>query len=159
MKFRFVFVLVVVLYALSGCGNNQRSSGSYSNERLKTAEELRQELKDVESQDPTSYLIVENTSMKENVIREATLFKDKKTDGWIVKGNIISNATEATYKDVTLDVVMYTQTDTEVGRESFVVYTYVGPKETVPFSLKVNAPNSCKSYRVTLTGASVAYNK
>lgn len=159
MKFLRSFLLIYSLATilLSSCSNNQQQN--YSTNSPKTTEEIKLELENKELQEPTLYLEAKNTSMNENVIQEATLFKNKKTDGWIVKGDIVSSATLATFKDVVLEVKLFSQTETEIDSKIFTLYDYFGPRESKPFSLKVNAPSACKSYHISIIEATPANKK
>jgi hypothetical protein len=61
-----------------------------------------------------------------------------------IEGTVTNNATVAKYKDVVVEVVFYTETDTELQRERYVIYDYFPPHETKNFELKVEIPSGAK---------------
>lgn len=123
----------------------------------KTPEELRAELLIQEESTPTSYVTVgDSTSIIPNKIKDAGLFSEAQYDGWLVSGVIKNTATIARFKDVVLTVTLYSQTQTIIDRQNFIIYEYFEPNSIKPFSLKINAPQATNTYHVTVNSATAA---
>lgn len=54
---------------------------------------------------------------------------------WTINGTIVSN-TNQVFKDVKIEVVYYSKTNTEIGKETYTVYEFVSPTQSPEFSLK-----------------------
>jgi len=61
-----------------------------------------------------------------------------------IEGTVTNNATVAKFKDVVVEVIFYSETDTELTTERYVIYDYFPPHETKNFQLKVEIPNGAK---------------
>jgi len=121
----------------------------------KSPEEIKRELKYKESRDPTSYLEVES-SLKNN-IKKGGLFKKQKVDGQIVSGTIKNKATMATFKDVVVELRFYSQTDTEIGKQRFVVYENYPPNSEKSFRYKMEMPSATDSFSANVVDAKPVY--
>lgn len=73
----------------------------------------------------------------------------------VIEGYIMNTATKATYKDVVIEFVFYTKTDSELSREKRVFYEYYTPGQKRDFKLRIKTPRSTEkvNWRVVSAGA------
>lgn len=140
---------------------NDNLTEEESPEIEKTPEELRAELKISEESAPLEYLSCGQVRMtpQERQTRSAGLFHDAEyePDGAIFRGTIINNATLGRFKDAKIKIQFYSQTNTLIEEQSYVIYEYIEPQSTTEFSFKTESyPEAYDSFRVGLVGASVA---
>ncbi len=62
-----------------------------------------------------------------------------------IDGIIHNTATVTTYKDVVIDVVFYSKTNTEIGREQYTIYDFFVPNSKKGFKLKVKNYSNVES--------------
>ena len=127
--------------------NSTNSSSSQNNDfqsspKQKTADDLRDELYRKEMKKPKDFLSV---SYKLNY----KVFSGKDE----IIGTIYNNASMATFKDVYLTVIYSTNTNTELSRETFVVYDYVYPGSSKDFNIKTFSPEGTKKIGVYVKSA------
>ncbi|MBC8033256.1 MAG: hypothetical protein H7Y03_03865 [Chitinophagaceae bacterium] len=110
----------------------------------KSPEELRKDSLVQERSHPENYLIQEGRWRK-NIIGQTVL-----------EGTITSKATVADFKDVQLQVVWLTKTNTELRTNIYPVFEYFAAGKTVPYKIKAVAPSGTSNIRVTVhTAAAV----
>jgi hypothetical protein len=141
-----IFISIIIIIA--SCGSNRKQ---------KSPEELKMELKAQERANPTQYLSITESTMTANKIREAGLFRDAEYDGWIIKGSILSSATLAKFKDVVINVELYSQTGTVIEEKDYVIYEFYEPGTIKSFSLKINTPEATNKYNVSIKSATATY--
>lgn len=162
----FMFVLLAAIL-FSACESNHQYENFNDNlteespEIEKSPEELRAELKISEENSPLEYLSCGQVRMtpQERQTRSAGLFHDAEyePDGAIFRGTIINNATLGRYKDAKIKIEFYSQTNTLIEEQSYVIYEYLEPQSTTSFSFKTESyPQAYDSFRVGLVEASVA---
>lgn len=169
MKLFIGLLLFMSLFTLTNCERNHPSNyfrdelteHEPAPESYKSPEELRMELKSSEEAEPMSYLECGRVTMypQEIKTRRAGLFHDAeyKPDGAIFKGSIKNKATLGRYKDARIKILFYSQTNTLIEAQSYVIYEYLEPQSTTEFSFKTETyPEAYDSFQVELTGASVA---
>lgn len=169
MKLFINLLLFAILFTLTNCETNPESNNfrdeftedSLEPEIEKTPEELRAELKVKEEKSPLDYLSCGQVYMtpQERQTRSAGLFHDAEyePDGAIFKGTISNNATLGRFKDPKIKIRFYSQTNTLIDEQLYVIYEYVNPQSTISFSFKTESyPQAYDSFRVELVGASVA---
>ena len=156
----FAFAIIINYYPFQSANNpenNNQSVGSpvsnsttdinatYSSPppKPKTPEELKQELKSDEQNHPGNYLSV-HYSYKYKVY----------SNRFQIDGTLTNSATVATFKDVILSVSYYTQTNTFLKTEDYVVYKYVYPNGNTSFSLNVEVPSGGKKVNIKVKTAS-----
>jgi hypothetical protein len=113
-----------------------------SRQSVKTESELRQDLSSKEGRNPKNYLSVDY-----DLSYKVLSGEDK------ITGTIYNTATMATFKDVVLTVSYSTQTNTSLGKENYVIYDYVYPGSSVPFTIKTYSPQGTKKIGVTIKSA------
>lgn len=118
-------------------GNNYSQSS-----RQKSADDLREELYIKEKKNPKDYLSV-TFDLNYRVLSG----KDE------IRGTIYNYATMATFKDVELTVTYSTNTNTELSRETFIVYDYVYPGSSTSFNIKTYSPEGTKKIGVSIKSA------
>lgn len=116
------FLLVVFLY---GCDT---SSGS-----AVTHHEARMSIEQEEALYPQNYLLADGT------YRESFLGGE-----FVIKGNIFNQATHVDYKDVVIEINYYSQTETLIDTERYVLYKHFPTNHTIPFELRVKKPAAAK---------------
>lgn len=62
-----------------------------------------------------------------------------------INGIIHNKATVTTYKDVVIDVIFYSKTNSEINREQYTIYDFFGPNTQKEFKLKVNNYSNVQS--------------
>jgi predicted component of type VI protein secretion system len=130
---------------------------SCKQERIKSPEELKMELKAQEDQNPTQYLKLNSVKLNRNKIKEAGFFSSAKYDGFLINGNVLNSATIAKYKDLTLTVEFFSKTNTLLDSKNYTIFEYYEPNSSKDFQLKVYPPNSMANYNVTIFGANNTY--
>lgn len=110
--------------------------------REKTPEELRQELEIMEKENPLKYL-------KASLTRRKNLLGEN-----VFEGTISNNASTATFKDITVNVVYLSKTRSVIGYHDFIVYETIGPKQTVEIKkAKFFPPSDTDEYKVDIVSA------
>jgi|LauGreDrversion4_2_1035121.scaffolds.fasta_scaffold252270_1 hypothetical protein len=155
MRFTNSILLLVFCLFMFSCGD---SSGLITGEssRVKTPEELREELRKQEMNSPSQYVQLEGVTMKRNLVREAGWFRSAEYDGSVVEGSIKNTASIARFKDVVIVVEFYSKTETQIGQKEFVLYEYYEPNSNKNFRLKVYPPSEMGSYHVSIKNATPA---
>lgn len=168
MKPLTVLISTMLLFSLTNCGNGNNEN-YYGNDtdyetdvpKEKSPEELRAELKALEQEHPMDYLTCSDVMMYPQQIqtRSAGWFHDAEyaPDGAIFKGKIYNSATLARFKDAKVTVKYYSETQTLIKKESYVIYKYLEPQSTLEFSFRTAAyPAAYAEFGFELIGASVA---
>jgi hypothetical protein len=123
--------------------SNQNSTyNNTSRQSVKTESELRQDLSTKEGRNPKNYLSVDY-----DLTYKVLSGQDK------ITGTIYNTATMATFKDVVLTVSYSTETNTSLGKENYVIYDYVYPGSSIPFTIKTYSPQGTKKIGVTIKSA------
>jgi hypothetical protein len=130
-----VKLFALIMLVITSCNGNTPL-------HQKTAEELRQELKVREQTNPITYLSAE---YKLNV----TFW----TSQDVINGFINNSASIARFKDVVLTITYFTETDTELKSENFVLYKFFEPNSKTPFEIKTKSPNATKKIGVKVKEA------
>jgi hypothetical protein len=109
---------------------------NYVNERnnLPSYEESVMTIAEMEAADPINYL---NADGKYH----PNLIGDKLK----INGVVHNKATVTTYKDVVIDVIFYSKTNTEIAREQYTIYDFFDPNTQKEFKLKVNNYSNVES--------------
>ena len=97
---------------------NEKNSGSSHEESVMTIGEM-------EAADPSSYLNATSTY-------KPTFLGDQLK----INGIIENKATVTTYKDVIVEVIFYSKTDSEIAREQYTIYDFFAPNTKKEFKLK-----------------------
>lgn len=114
--------------------------------REKTPEELKAELAVKEQSSPSIYLDVNGTYRK-NLIGETVL-----------EGTITNTATAAVFKDIEVKAGFVAQSGTVLEEKTFTVYVMLGPSQSAPFKIKVNAPKQTESVSINIFNATAVEN-
>ena len=122
-------------------------------ERPKSAEELRQELKLMEGASPLKYIACTNGTMKQNLVREAGFFNSAEYDGYVVSCNIINKASIARFKDAKIEVQYISRTNTIIKSDYFTLYKFLDPGRQNHFSATVHPPSAFKEFHIVIDGA------
>ena len=129
---RIVIVLIVVIGGLAFLNNLKQNSGSYSTDPA-TYQEKIMTVEEIEKADPAKFLDASG-NYNENFWGDAMK----------VHGTIKNNATVANYKDVLVEVIFYSGTDTELDRKQYQIFDYFPAHTTKAFELKIDKPSACK---------------
>ena len=142
MKTIFTLFIIVLIVA---CGqpspSNKENSNVSNSQREKTPDELRQELLMKEKENPLIYIKQQGTWRK-NLLGES-----------ILEGTLTNTATLANFKDVILNVIWLTKTQTELKTERYAVYEYVGAGKSVSYKIVANAPKATGSVQIGIASA------
>jgi len=147
-------LIILPVFFLIGCNG--------FNEKPKTAEQLKFELKTKEVNSPLIYLSNKNVTLKplQKKVRNAGLFRDAEysDDGALIQGNIINKATLAKYKDLRFTLSFYSRTETLIDEQSYVLYDYYEPNSTKPFKVRIESlPKAYVNFSFRITGATGLY--
>ena len=112
------FLIVVALGFITNYSNDSGTPPSYEESLMTIAE--------IESFGPIDYLNADGTYNK-------TVLGDQIK----INGQINNKATVTTYKDVVIEVVFYSKTNSEVGRENYTIYDFFEPNSKKDFTLQV----------------------
>lgn len=143
----YYVLILLILFSTSSCNQN----------RQKTPEELKMELKIQESRNPHQYLKLESIKLNRNQIKKAGLFSRAKYDGFLISGIIKNSATLAKYKDLRLTVEYFSKTNTLLQSKTYTLYEYYEPNSSKDFQLKVYPPDTMQNYNITLFDAAPTY--
>lgn len=124
--------------------------------RPKTVAELRQELAQQEAAEPTRMLSITGRMQENKIqIQKPDFFHHSKykTDGYLISGIIKNKASIATFKDATIRVTFYTETNTELDASNSMLYKYFLPTQATQFELKVYPPENFKNFALQIMGA------
>ncbi|HEU4716693.1 MAG TPA: DUF4339 domain-containing protein [Bacteroidia bacterium] len=123
-----VLLLILIFSAIQKHIGSDHSSGPNSTnyqETIKSAEEI-------ERENPAQFLDAGGT-YNQNFWGDAMK----------IHGNVKNKATVANYKDVVIEVVFYSNTNTELSRERYKIYDFFPAHSTKAFELKINRPAAC----------------
>ena len=147
--FTKLYLILPIFCLLNACDSGQQ--------RVKTPEELRIELKNHELASSSEYLKDEGVylSPQRKKIRNGGLFRNPEfaDDGALIHGSIINSATLARYKDVEVIVGFYSQTETLIEQKTYVLYEYFEPNSNKQFSFKVYPPQEYANFSFQIVGA------
>lgn len=153
MKRKYLHVtLAIITLFLTSCNSPKK-------EEIKSPEQLRFDLQQLEQLNPLEYLKVNATISPNNVLtREAGLFRDAKyeVDGFNMEGTIQNTASLAKFKDVVLRVTFLSKTETILDQSDHVLYEFYEPKSNTPFSLHLYPPEATSQFNVTVKKAKSA---
>jgi hypothetical protein len=124
IRFSIVGIIFLVLL-IAYLNNNYSGNGSYQ-EKVMTIEEI-------ERADPARFLSADGTY-------NMNFWEDK----FKVHGVVKNSATVANYKDVVVEIIYYSGTDTELDRERYTIYDFFPAHSEKNFELVVNIPKACE---------------
>ncbi len=75
-------------------------------------------------------------------------------DAVTIMGNIINNATLATYKDIVCKVNYISETGSSISSVNFTIYNYVSPNDITEFEQKVYPPSGTSTFRFEIVNSS-----
>lgn len=114
-----------------------------------TVEELKEQLKEVETKDSLKYISVKQIDFSENriLVRAGGIFRsaEYETDGWIILGELTNSALLANFKDVVVTVSYYSQTKSLIEQKDIVIYDFLKPNSSIGFNAKVEPPEGTNS--------------
>jgi hypothetical protein len=125
-------------------GGYSGGSGSYGGGSTSTAtyQEKKLSVLEVERANPSQFLTADGTYNR-------TLFGKKIK----VHGSVTNRATVANFKDITIEVVYYSDTRSEIERERFLLYDFVPANSTKSFEWKISPPSGTNTIGWNAIGA------
>lgn len=137
-------LLSVSLFAmmLISCNLQQGNAPQTYQQKVKS-------VKEIEEESPLQFLKLENTKWD----REGIFFIDH-----YATGTISNTATVAEYKDVTIEVIYQTKTNTAIGRYSNTIYEYFPPHSNKKFSFSIKPPDYCENISLRIVSATAVSN-
>jgi len=138
MKNLNLLKILGLCFYLSGCqlGYTSPSLANANNE-----EKLRTELKQIEQQNSPGY-ITGNYESWRNLMGQ-----------YVIVGTLTNAADLSTFKDIALEITFMSKTETVLDVQNHTVYESVGPKRSVLFKVKTDAPPATESYSVRIINA------
>jgi len=135
-KWGFIFTSIIILitaglvvsyliYNADNADNDSDKSSSTYQEKVMTVEQI-------EQNDPSRFLKASGTYNKNFW---GTAMK--------IHGEIENIATVANYKDVVVEVIFYSETETELDRKQYTIYDYFPAHSTKSFEIKADKPAGC----------------
>lgn len=121
-----IVVGVFVPMKMAFRGGDSSGAGSTS---TSTYQEKKLSVLEVERANPAQFLSAEGTYNR-------TLFGKKIK----IHGTVTNKATVANFKNITIEMIYYSYTNSEINRERFVLYDYVPAHSTKSFEWKINPP-------------------
>lgn len=122
-SFKTVAFIIVgafaIIFVLSLIANSEPTGASYQEQKMTIAE--------MENADPIRFLSADG---KYNESFWGTKLK--------IRGEIINQATVASYKDVTIQVTYYSKTNTVLGTNEYTLYEVFQPNTITPFKLDID---------------------
>lgn len=112
--------------------------------REKSPEELKMELLNIEKSTPVEYLSIEEGSYSVN---------EKLFGGYKVKGSIHNAATLAKYKDVVVNIKLYSETQTEVSSVDYTIYKFFEPSSSKEFLFEIDPGVTWEKYKISISSA------
>jgi hypothetical protein len=112
------FLIILSIGFIADYSNKSNGSDTYK-ESIMTIGEM-------EAADPATYLNATGTY-------KPTFLGDQLK----INGIIENKATVTNYKDVVIEVIFYSKTQSEIARESYTIYDFFGPNTKKEFKLKV----------------------
>lgn len=120
------FLIIIAIGLIADYSSKSSRSDTYTESIMTIGE--------IEAADPAIYLNATGTY-------KANFLGDKLN----INGIIENKATVTNYKDVIVEVVFYSKTKSEVGREQYTIYDFFGPNSKKEFKLKVKNYSNVKS--------------
>jgi hypothetical protein len=163
MKKHLFFICRMALFVciLTACNHSGPMAPAEAPEHIKTSEELRQELKQTEQNNPLTYVHGSGETLKPNQVetRKAGLFRDAEYEmqRYFLDGSVKNTASVATFKDEVIKVSYVSETNTVISDELLTVYRVLTPNGVADYEFKVNPPVDMKSFNVQLVGATAVY--
>lgn len=122
-----IFSLIVSSCTQSSNDSTNSNSIPSSNTEIPiTYEEKVKSVEEIEKEEPTRFLNASGTYRNN--------FWGNKV---IIEGNIQNNATVASYKDIIVEVIFYSKTDSEIEKQNYTIYEYCTPNQSKDFKLKI----------------------
>jgi len=158
MKKQFIILIVFAVIAFSSCQSRTANSNidqgpttvtSPEPTRQKTAEELKQELGQKESENPANYLAVRyNSTLRKDLLGQI-----------VIEGRIDNTATIAGFKDPIIEVDFQAASGTSLKTQQFTRYEILGPGYGVTYKFKAFAPDQTQKINVSLISATPIASK
>ena len=126
-KFTFLIFTLLIITSCNSGTSTLDSTNSNSEETIKSPEELKRDLKDIEFESPTEYLKTSGTY-------HPTFLGNKIK----VDLKIENNATIASFKDVVIHFTYYSKTKTEIRSFDHTIYEIFKPGTTKDLEIKID---------------------
>lgn len=124
-------LLLVSLFAYQYISSN--NDGSSYGDNGGSYEDKKMSVEEIERSNPVSFLDATGT------YQEGLFGKNMKVDG-----RIANSATVVSYKDVEIEIIYYSETNTKLGSDRFVIYDVFPSNTTKSFEVKVKRPKACR---------------
>ena len=137
-----IFALIANLI-ISSCQSNYTVGEATPQTTItKTPEQLKEELRQTESQTPAQYIKFTSSKYKENFIGETVL-----------EGRVENTATIAAFKDIVFEADFLAGSGTSLGTQQFTRYEILGPGYGVTYKFKAFAPKQTSSVQMRVVTA------
>jgi hypothetical protein len=71
----------------------------------------------------------------------------------MIKGNIVSTSTLASYKDIELSIKFFTNTGALLDTKPYTIYEVIAPGETKDFEIRGFSPPEAKKIEISVSNA------
>lgn len=129
-----IILIVMAFGIIASYSSNNNNTPSYEESLMTIAE--------IEASAPIDYLNA-----------DGKYYKTFLGDQIKIDGQIQNKATVITYKDVIIEVVFYSKTNSEVGREQYTIYDFFAPNSKKDFKLKVKNYSNVETIGWDVSGA------
>ncbi len=137
-----ILIFAILSAIASSCDNNANKAATEKETYKKQKETLQKE----EEKNPESFLAVSGFN-KKNILGQT-----------VVKGDIISRASIAIFKDVDLQLSFYSKTSALLETDKETIFEVIHPGETKDFKTKYFAPKGTDSVALTVLSAKIVTN-
>lgn len=143
LAFAFIGVLATAAFFYSQYNQAKGTGGSGYESSQQTYEEKKMSLAEQEATYPQNFLSADGT------YRQTLIGKR-----FAVDINLKSTATVATYKDINIEFIFYSRTDTEIDRQTYTFYEIIRPGWSKNLATtKIDRPAAATKLRFRVVGA------
>ena len=139
-------IFSILALALFSCDSNPKSNDSDiatpASPEKPSYQEQKMTLEESERANPNGFLKVTKVTFRQNLINE-----------WVVEGTVENHASVASYKDVVLDIIYYSKTESELGRKRETLYEFVEPNNYKTFKFKNDGYQEAAQIGIELVSA------
>ena len=135
---KIIPVLIVVSFVFASCTGDEKSEEAKSKDKY---EQTKETLGETEKKNPKRFLTVEGSDRK-NLIGQR-----------VIKGTITNKASVASYKDIDVELLFYSETGTLLEKDHEVIYETITAGNSTNFKTKYFAPKGTDSVVMKIAGA------
>ena len=135
---KIIPALIILSFVFAACGGNDKTAEDKAKDKY---EQTKETLGETEKKNPKRFLTVDGSDRK-NLMRQT-----------VIKGAITNNATVASFKDIDVELIFYSQTGALLLKDHEVIYKVIGPNSSETFKYKTYAPKGSDSVAMKIVSA------